>query len=46
MDLQELRHLMGMYGGRFEVYYYRDRVTHIICSNLPAAKVKIFEKER
>ncbi|KAK9825519.1 hypothetical protein WJX74_003581 [Apatococcus lobatus] len=43
---QELRHLMGQYGGRFEVYYYRDRVTHIICNNLPAAKVKIFERER
>ncbi|KAK9867787.1 hypothetical protein WJX84_002274 [Apatococcus fuscideae] len=43
---QELRHLMGLHGGRFEVYYYRDRVTHIICSNLPAAKVKIFERER
>ena len=44
--LQELRQIMATHGGRFEVYYYKDRVTHIICSNLPNAKIKALEKER
>lgn len=43
---QELKLLMAQHGGRFEVYYYRDRVTHIICSNLTDAKVKQFHKSR
>ena len=33
-------------GGTFEVYYFKHRVTHIICSNLPNAKIKALEKER
>lgn len=37
---------MALHGGRFENYYSRSTVTHIICSNLTDAKVKIFEKER
>lgn len=31
---------MLKYGGRFENYFSRHRVTHIICSNLPDSKVK------
>ncbi|CAJ1924447.1 unnamed protein product [Sphenostylis stenocarpa] len=37
---QELRSYMLKYGGRFENYFSRYRVTHIICSNLPDSKVK------
>ncbi|KAM7460229.1 hypothetical protein LguiB_036385 [Lonicera macranthoides] len=32
---QELRGYMLKHGGRFENYFSRRRVTHIICSNLP-----------
>jgi DNA repair protein REV1 len=42
----ELKQLMATHGGRFENYYSRSTVTHIICTNLPDAKVKQFEKER
>lgn len=31
---------MIKYGGRFENYFSRRSVTHIICSNLPDSKVK------
>ncbi|KAL9244951.1 hypothetical protein vseg_018664 [Gypsophila vaccaria] len=37
---QELRQYMLKHGGRFENYFSRRRVTHIICSNLPASKIK------
>ncbi|KAJ0798281.1 putative DNA-directed DNA polymerase [Helianthus annuus] len=37
---QELRGYMLKHGGRFENYFSRQRVTHIICSNLPDSKVK------
>ncbi|XP_021285553.1 DNA repair protein REV1 isoform X2 [Herrania umbratica] len=37
---QELRRYMLNYGGRFENYFSRHRVTHIICSNLPDSKIK------
>ncbi|XP_031381989.1 DNA repair protein REV1 isoform X1 [Punica granatum] len=37
---QELRGYMLKYGGRFENYFSRHHVTHIICSNLPDSKVK------
>ncbi|KAI3753074.1 hypothetical protein L2E82_25119 [Cichorium intybus] len=37
---QELRGYMLKHGGRFENYFSRQRVTHIICSNLPGSKVK------
>ncbi|CAH2046438.1 unnamed protein product [Thlaspi arvense] len=37
---QELRGYMMKYGGRFENYFSRRSVTHIICSNLPDSKVK------
>ncbi|CAA7014851.1 unnamed protein product [Microthlaspi erraticum] len=37
---QELRGFMIKYGGRFENYFSRRSVTHIICSNLPDSKVK------
>lgn len=42
----ELKQIMALHGGRFVNYYSRDTVTHIICSNLTDAKVKIFERER
>lgn len=38
--------IMALHGGRFENYYHRDRVTHIVCSNLTDAKIKSFAKER
>ncbi|KAL3651698.1 hypothetical protein CASFOL_004700 [Castilleja foliolosa] len=37
---QELRGFMLKYGGIFENYFSRKRVTHIICSNLPDSKIK------
>ncbi|KAF3794298.1 DNA repair protein [Nymphaea thermarum] len=37
---QELRNYMLKHGGRFENYFSRHRVTHIICSNLPDCKIK------
>ncbi|XP_013593369.1 PREDICTED: DNA repair protein REV1 isoform X2 [Brassica oleracea var. oleracea] len=37
---QELRGYMLRYGGRFENYFSRRSVTHIVCSNLPDSKVK------
>ncbi|KAK4789684.1 hypothetical protein SAY86_016988 [Trapa natans] len=37
---QDLRGYMLKYGGRFENYFSRRHVTHIICSNLPDSKVK------
>nr|XP_023919582.1 DNA repair protein REV1 isoform X1 [Quercus suber] len=37
---QELRGYMLKHGGRFENYFSRRRVTHIICSNLPDSKIK------
>jgi len=36
----ELKQLMALHGGRFETYYHRGRVTHIVCSNLPDTKLK------
>ncbi|XP_057247657.1 DNA repair protein REV1 isoform X3 [Beta vulgaris subsp. vulgaris] len=39
---QELRAYMLKHGGRFENYFSRHRVTHIICSNLPDSKIKNF----
>ncbi|KAG7977082.1 hypothetical protein I3843_05G013000 [Carya illinoinensis] len=37
---QDLRGYMLKHGGRFENYFSRRRVTHIICSNLPDSKLK------
>ncbi|KAL3515331.1 hypothetical protein ACH5RR_022233 [Cinchona calisaya] len=37
---QELKSYMLKYGGQFENYFSRHRVTHIICSNLPDSKIK------
>lgn len=37
---QELRGYMLKHGGRFENYFSRQHVTHIICSNLPNSKLK------
>jgi hypothetical protein len=36
----ELKVLMARHGGRFETYYSRDRVTHIVCAHLPDTKLK------
>lgn len=43
---QELKRLMALHGGSFQMYYSRSTVTHIICNNLPDAKVKQYERER
>lgn len=40
ISFQELRGYMLKYGGRFENYFSRHCVTHIICSNLPDSKIK------
>lgn len=37
---QELRGYMMKHGGRFENYFSRQRVTHIVCSNLPDSKMR------
>lgn len=37
---QELKAYMLKHGGRFENYFSRQRVTHIVCSNLPDSKMK------
>ncbi|KAL0915234.1 hypothetical protein M5K25_015637 [Dendrobium thyrsiflorum] len=37
---QELRGYMLRHGGRFENYFSRSRVSHIICSNLPDSKMR------
>lgn len=42
----ELKLLMQEHGGSFENYYSRTSVTHIIASNLPDAKVKLYLRER
>ncbi|KAL0055598.1 hypothetical protein WJX82_002289 [Trebouxia sp. C0006] len=42
----DLKQIMAQHGGNFELYYHRGRITHIICSNLTDAKVKIFQRER
>lgn len=39
---QDLKAFMLKHGGRFENYFSRHRVTHIICSNLPDSKMKNF----
>ncbi|KAL9267511.1 DNA repair protein REV1-like protein, partial [Drosera capensis] len=36
---QDLRKYMLKHGGRFENYFSRHHVTHIICSNLPDSKI-------
>lgn len=43
---QELKQLMALHGGKFENYFHRDCVTHIICNNLPDTKLKQLRKER
>ncbi|CAA6672522.1 unnamed protein product [Spirodela intermedia] len=37
---QELRACMLKHGGRFENYFSRQTVTHIVCSHLPESKMK------
>jgi DNA repair protein REV1 len=31
---------MALHGGGFETYFSRDRVTHLVCANLPDTKLK------
>jgi nucleotidyltransferase/DNA polymerase involved in DNA repair len=42
----ELRQLMAQHGGRFVNYFSRSTVTHVICSSLTDAKIKIHQRER
>lgn len=42
----ELKQLMALHGGRFENYYSRQSVTHIVATNLPDTKVKMNELTR
>ncbi len=44
--MQELKRLMALHGGGFQLYPTRSNITHVICSNLPDAKVKQYERER
>lgn len=44
LPLQELKQLMALHGGRYENYFSRSTVTHIICSNLTDAKIRQFGK--
>ena len=37
---------MALHGGLYQNYYSRSSVTHIVCGNLPDAKVKHYERER
>lgn len=37
---------MALHGGRFETYFHRDRVTHIVCAHLPDTKLKHLAHER
>jgi DNA repair protein REV1 len=37
---------MARHGGTFENYFYRSRVTHIICSNFSDARLKNILSER
>ena len=43
--VEELRPLIAVHGGAFETYETRS-VTHIICSNLPDAKLKVAAKKK
>ena len=36
----ELRRLVYLYGGRYQQYYSKRSVTHIIATNLPDSKIK------
>mmetsp|Transcript_4773 Transcript_4773/g.17145 ORF Transcript_4773/g.17145 Transcript_4773/m.17145 type:complete len:1134 (+) Transcript_4773:58-3459(+) len=42
----ELKELMAQYGGKFENYFSRDSVTHIVCANYAYAKALNTLKER
>ena len=43
---QELRHLMALHGGGFEIYDNRPPVTHFVCSQLPFAKIRQLRKQK
>ena len=43
---QELKELMALHGGRFENYYYKSTVTHVVCDHLPDTKLKQLLKSK
>ncbi|XP_044289663.1 DNA repair protein REV1 isoform X1 [Varanus komodoensis] len=42
----ELRRLMMLHGGQYNVYYSRSKTTHIIATNLPNVKIKELKGEK
>ncbi|KAM4796714.1 DNA repair protein REV1 isoform 2-T2 [Rhinophrynus dorsalis] len=42
----QLRHLMMLHGGQYQVYYSRSKTTHIIATNLPYNKIKDLKDEK
>lgn len=44
--MQELKQLMTLHGGRFENYYHKSIVTHVVCDNLPDTKLKQLLKSK
>lgn len=36
----EIKQIMALHGGAYEVYFSRDAVTHFICGHLPDTKIK------
>lgn len=43
---EEIKDIMAVHGGRFENYYSRERVTHIVCTHLPESKIIQILNER
>jgi len=43
---EEIKDIMAKHGGRFENYYSRERVTHIVCTHLPESKIIQILNER
>lgn len=43
---EELRELVGLGGGKFETYFSRHLVTHIVAENLSASKTKEWKRYR
>eukprot|EP00887_Chlorella_sp_A99_P002876 scaffold6.g2876.t1 len=42
----DLKQLMFLHGGKFQIYLSRSTVTHVIASNLPDTKIKEYAKAR
>lgn len=43
---EDIKDIMAVQGGRFENYYSRERVTHIVCTHLPESKIIQILNER